>query len=122
MDMLLETLNNAGSKFVEFALPMLIQSSLLILIILAADLLLKKKVRAVFRYWIWMLVLVKLVLPVSLYSPLSLGSWFGEKIEYKLEINPFFLQYICKSASLFIIDKIIDGSHFCTPCFWSGNL
>ncbi len=29
-----------------------------------------------------MLVLIKLLLPVSLYSPLSLGSWFGEKIEY----------------------------------------
>ena len=82
MDMILEAFNNAGLKFVEFASPMLIQSSLLILILLAGDFLLRKKVRAVFRYWIWMLVLIKLMLPVSLYSPLSLGSWFGEKIEY----------------------------------------
>ena len=50
MNMILETLNKAGLKFVEFASPMLIQSSLLILILLAADILLRKKVRAVFRY------------------------------------------------------------------------
>ena len=73
---------SAGLKFVEFALPMLIQSSLLIIILLAADLLVRKRVRAVFRYWIWMLVLVKLILPASLHSPLSIGSWVGEQIEY----------------------------------------
>jgi len=60
---------------------MLIQSSLLIGILLLADTLLRQRVRAVFRYWIWMLVLVKLVLPPSLGSPLSLGTWLGDKLE-----------------------------------------
>ncbi|MBN1972873.1 MAG: M48 family metalloprotease [Sedimentisphaerales bacterium] len=87
MNTILEAINGAGLKFVEFALPMLIQSSLLILILLAADFLLRKRVRAVFRYWIWMLVLIKLMLPSSLYSPLSLGSWFGEKIEFTQQDN-----------------------------------
>ncbi len=82
MNIIFEMLNKAGLRFIEFASPMLIQSSILILILLAADFLLRKKVRAIFRYWIWMIVLVKLILPASLYSPLSLGSWFGEKIEY----------------------------------------
>ncbi|MGE5297520.1 MAG: M56 family metallopeptidase, partial [Solirubrobacterales bacterium] len=41
----------------------------------------RRKVRAVFRYWIWMLVLVKLVLPPSLGSPVSVGTWFGDRLE-----------------------------------------
>jgi beta-lactamase regulating signal transducer with metallopeptidase domain len=81
MNAIVQTLNAAGRAFVGAAVPMLIQSSLLILILLGVDALLRKRVRAVFRYWIWMLVLVKLVLPPSLWSPVSLGTWFGEKLE-----------------------------------------
>ena len=61
MNTIVEHINSAGRIFVEFALPMLIQSSVLIAILLLVDLLLRKKVKAVFRYWIWMLVLAKLV-------------------------------------------------------------
>ena len=81
MNAIVQTLNTAGRAFVDFAVPMLIQSSLLILILLAVDAVLRKRVRAVFRYWIWMLVLVKLVLPPSLWSPVSVGTWFGDKLE-----------------------------------------
>ncbi|MDI9431614.1 MAG: M56 family metallopeptidase, partial [Planctomycetota bacterium] len=81
MNAIIETSNAAGRAFVEFALPMFIQSSVLILILLAVDLLLRRRVRAVFRYWIWMLVLVKLVLPPSLGSPISIGAWLGETLE-----------------------------------------
>lgn len=81
MNAIVETINSAGRTFVEFALPMLIQSSVLILILLAVDILLRRRVRAVFRYWIWMLVLVKLVLPPSLGSPVSIGAWLGETLE-----------------------------------------
>jgi len=80
MNAIIRQINSLGSDFVEFALPMLLQVSVLILILLLADLVLRKKVRAVFRYWIWMLVLLKLVLPVSLSSPLSLGYFFGDKL------------------------------------------
>ncbi|MBW8039910.1 MAG: M56 family metallopeptidase [Planctomycetes bacterium] len=83
MNTILEQINSAGGTFVEFALPMLIQSGVLIVILLLVDLLLRKKVKAVFRYWIWMLVLVKLVLPTSLSSPLSLGYFFGDKLTYQ---------------------------------------
>ncbi len=81
MNGIVQTLNTAGRAFVGAAVPMLIQSSLLILILLVVDGVLRKRVRAVFRYWIWMLVLVKLVLPPSLWSPVSVGTWFGETLE-----------------------------------------
>ena len=80
MNAILEQINSAGYAFVEFAVPMLAQSSVLIVILLLADFLLRKKVRAVFRYCIWMLVLVKLVLPSSLSSPVSFGYWFGDEL------------------------------------------
>ncbi len=82
MSEILQQINSIGKAFVEFAGPMLIQSSVLVLILLLADLLLRKKVRAVFRYWIWMLVLVKLVLPTSLSLPMSFGYWFGDKLGF----------------------------------------
>ncbi len=80
MNAIIETINSAGRTFVEFALPMFIQSSVLILILLALDVLLRRRVRAVFRYWLWMLVLVKLVLPPSLWSPVSIGTWLGDEL------------------------------------------
>jgi beta-lactamase regulating signal transducer with metallopeptidase domain len=67
MNAVLEYINWMGKGFVGFAGPMLLQSSVLIIILLIVDLLLRKKVRAVFRYWLWMLVLAKLVLPISLF-------------------------------------------------------
>jgi beta-lactamase regulating signal transducer with metallopeptidase domain/peroxiredoxin len=73
-------MNSAGGAFVAFAVRMLIQSSVLILILLILDRLLRKRVRAVVRYWIWMLVLVKLLLPPSLSSPTSLAWWLGDKL------------------------------------------
>ncbi|MHC4603456.1 MAG: pectinesterase family protein, partial [Planctomycetota bacterium] len=85
MNAVLEQINSIGKAFVEFAVPMLAQSGVLIVILLLADLVLRKKVKAVFRYCIWMLVLVKLILPTSLSSPLSLGYWFGDKLAYVAE-------------------------------------
>lgn len=73
-------LNSTGENFIRFAFPMLVQSSILILVLLAIDVLLRKKARAVFRYCFWMMVLVKLVLPTSLSSPTGLGYWIGVMI------------------------------------------
>jgi len=81
MNTIVEVINAAGRAFVGFSLPMLIQSSVLILILLAVDAILRRKVRAVFRYWIWTLVLIKLILPPSLGSPVSIGTWFGDRLE-----------------------------------------
>jgi hypothetical protein len=80
MDALVERLNAAGTWFVGFGLPMLIQSSLLIAVLLGLDLLLRKRVRAVVRYGLLMLILVKLVLPVGLAVPTGVGYWLGDAL------------------------------------------
>lgn len=80
MNAIIEKTNSVGYTFIEFALPMLIQASVLNVLLLLADVVLRKRVRAVFRYWILMLILVKLVLPTSLSGPFSLGYWFGDEI------------------------------------------
>ena len=74
--------------FIDFAIPMLIQSSALIIILLALDLILRKRIRAVFRYWIWMIVLVKLILPPTLSLPTSPAYWFGDKISNFTQYTP----------------------------------
>jgi len=114
MDAILERLNSAGTGFVRFAVPMLIQSSILILILLLVDLALRKRVRAVFRYWIWLLVLAKLVLPSSLSSPLSLGYFLGDRLadikisEAGIQDEPFDWEMIRPAPPL----KLPEGYDF----------
>ena len=74
---LIETVNAYGGHFVQFAWPMLAQSTVLIVLLLGLDWLLRKKVRAVMRYGLLSLVLVKLVLPPSLALPSGLGYWLS---------------------------------------------
>ncbi|PYJ55694.1 MAG: hypothetical protein DME24_24345, partial [Verrucomicrobia bacterium] len=76
---IIDTLNHWGARFVGFGLPMLVQSSLLIIFLFALDLLIRRKVRAVFRYGLWMLVLIKLVLPPSFAAPTGLAYWLPQK-------------------------------------------
>ncbi|MCP4261438.1 MAG: M48 family metalloprotease [Planctomycetes bacterium] len=67
--------NKFGAIFCEHALAMLIQSSILILVLLIIDLFLRKRIRAVFRYCIWLLVFVKLVIPPTFSLPTGIGYW-----------------------------------------------
>ncbi len=80
MDTIITFMNATGKSFVGFSSSMLIQSSLLIIILLILNAVLRKKVRLVFLYGIWMLVLVKLVLPTTFSSPIGLGYLFGDKV------------------------------------------
>ena len=84
MNLFVETLNHFGSRFAEFALPMLGQSSLLIAFLFVLDLLISKRVRAVVRYGLWMLVLVKLLMPPSFASPTGLAYWLPEASSTKM--------------------------------------
>jgi len=72
---IVEMLNRVGAGFVGFSLAMLVQSSLLILALFIIDFAIRRRVRAVFRYCIWMLLFVKLVLPPSLCFPTGIGYW-----------------------------------------------
>ncbi len=88
MSEFLSWLNTAGAAFVACAVRMLVQSSVLILAIVLLDLVLRRRVRAVVRYWIWLLVLVKLVLPPSVSSPTSLLYWVGRLPQAQLIAMP----------------------------------
>jgi beta-lactamase regulating signal transducer with metallopeptidase domain/Tol biopolymer transport system component len=73
-------LNGAGRVFCDYAAAILLQSAVLVVVLLIADLLLRKRVRAVFRYCVWMLVLVKLILPPTLAFPTGIGYWLGDRL------------------------------------------
>ena len=75
MNAMIESMNAWGARFAGFALPMLMQSAVLIALLFALDLALRKKVRATIRYAVWMLALVKLALPPSLASPTGAAYW-----------------------------------------------
>jgi len=70
-----------GDVFWRYALTMLIQTSVLIVALLALDAILRRHARAVLRYALWMLLLVKLVLPPGLSTPVSVGAWIGRYLD-----------------------------------------
>jgi beta-lactamase regulating signal transducer with metallopeptidase domain len=75
MNALIETLNVWADHALRFAWPMLWQSSLLIGLLFALDPILKRKLRPAVRYVLWLVVLVKLLLPPSLALPTGAGWW-----------------------------------------------
>jgi len=74
-DICMAGLNDIGREFCDYASGMLIQTCVLAAILLCVDRLLRKRVRATIRYWIWMLVFVKLLLPPGLCAPTGIGYW-----------------------------------------------
>jgi len=79
-------LNNIGQVFWSYATGIFIQSSVLIILLVIIDLVLRRKVRAVFRYCLWMLVFVKLVLPASFTLPTGIGYWAGDYFKGKISV------------------------------------
>lgn len=73
-------LNRVGGVFYDYAASVFIQSALLVILLFVIDLLLRKRVRAIFRYCVWLLVLVKLILPPMLSLPTGIGYWVGDHI------------------------------------------
>lgn len=75
MNALIEILNRFGENALHFAWPMLWQSSALIAILFAIDFALRRRVRAAVRYALWLVLLVKLLLPPSLALPTGVAWW-----------------------------------------------
>src|SRR5437016_6110392 len=75
MNALIDSLNAWGERFFDFALPILWQSSLLMLIVFAADFLLRRKLRPAVRYTLWFAVFLKLLLPPTLALPTGPAWW-----------------------------------------------
>jgi len=71
----IENLNRLGGQFLHFAWPMLWQSSLLIALVFAVDFPLARKIRASVRHALWLVMLVKLVLPPALALPTGAAWW-----------------------------------------------
>jgi beta-lactamase regulating signal transducer with metallopeptidase domain/protocatechuate 3,4-dioxygenase beta subunit len=71
----IEFMNRWGEIHWNFAAAMFLQASVLIVVLLCLDFAILRRLRASIRYSLWMLVLVKLMLPVSLHTPLSLSRW-----------------------------------------------
>ena len=71
----IESLNAWGGLWIRSAGLMLAQSVALMAVLLARDWVLRKRARAVIRYSLLSLVLVKLVLPPSLALPTGVGYW-----------------------------------------------
>jgi beta-lactamase regulating signal transducer with metallopeptidase domain len=78
MNSFIESLNQWGNRFSDFAWPMFWQSSLLIVFLFAIEFLIRRKIRASVRYALWLVVLVKLCLPPTLASPSSPVWWLHQ--------------------------------------------
>lgn len=76
MNAIIDFLNLGGGKAWNFFTGMFLQSSILILVLLLVDRVIRARARASFRYALACLVLVKLVLPPSLTCPISVVSWW----------------------------------------------
>src|ERR1039458_3887134 len=88
MTTFIETLNHWGDYFLNFAWPMLWQSSLLIAAIFVLEIALRRKVRAAIRYALWLMVLVKLLLPPSLALPTSPTWWIHPSVPPPAKVPP----------------------------------
>jgi beta-lactamase regulating signal transducer with metallopeptidase domain/Flp pilus assembly secretin CpaC len=80
MNSYIETLNHWGGNFLNFAWPMLWQSSLLIVTLFAVDFAVRRKIRASIRYALWLVVLVKLCVPPTLALPTSPAWWLHKTL------------------------------------------
>jgi beta-lactamase regulating signal transducer with metallopeptidase domain len=94
MNTLIETLNRFGENALHFAWPMLWQSSVLIAVLFAIDFALRRYARAAVRYALWLVLLVKLLLPPSLALPTSAAWWlFPSAVSRKLPTTRFVVRY-----------------------------
>lgn len=75
MGSLILTLNEWGRLFCHHAVWMLVQTGVLVVVLWALDIFLRRRAKASLRYGIWLLVLAKLVLPVDLALPSGIGYW-----------------------------------------------
>jgi beta-lactamase regulating signal transducer with metallopeptidase domain len=113
-------LDELGAGFCSYALMMLIQSSLLIAVLLAIDLLLRRRVRAVVRYCIWMLVFVKLVLPPTLCLPTGAGYWLGDYLSADLGVLEQRDSACSESGKMSVTASVVSDDSHAVPSHESG--
>src|SRR6202142_3546273 len=100
MNPLIETLNRFGEYALHFAWPMLWQSSALIAVLFVADFILRRRVRAAVRYALWLVLLVKLLLPPSLALPTGVVWWaFPAATSTQTQATRYVVSYGTDAAS-----------------------
>src|ERR1041385_4907930 len=72
---IVESLNLWSVWAARIAWPLFWQSSILISGMLFLDVFLRRKIRPSVRHWLWLVVLVKLLLPPSFAFPTGLAWW-----------------------------------------------
>ena len=88
-DFILVFLNAAGANAGLAALWISLQAVLLVGVLLVVDRLLRHRTRAALRYGLWMLVLLKFVLPPDLLSPTSLAYWIAPRLAEPVRLRTF---------------------------------
>jgi len=125
------SLNNIGQGFWNYAAGVFIQASVLIIFLLILDFMLRKRVRAVFRYCLWMLLFVKLVLPASFTLPTGIGYWLGDyfpsevsiaKLVPQIEETEPMVTYIPQGYILEMptMNETVAGGFELEPISWQG--
>lgn len=84
MNAWMERANGWGAEWVEWAWAAGLQSGVLMLVVLGLARLLRGRVNPVWVHALWMLVLVKLVLPPALSLPTGLGYSLRDRIRWDL--------------------------------------
>jgi beta-lactamase regulating signal transducer with metallopeptidase domain len=79
-DLLVTFLNAAGQTAVVAGLRMTLQAAALTALMLAIDRVLRDRARAALRCGLWMLVVVKFLLPTDLLSPTALAYWIAPEL------------------------------------------
>ena len=67
--------NDAGASATAVAVSMSVQLAVLVSILSGLDWLIRDRARAALRHGLWMLVIIKLLLPVDLLSPTAIAYW-----------------------------------------------
>lgn len=71
----IDAINRAGAIHWDFASTMFVQVVALVAVLGLVELCLRRRVRPAVRYWLWALVVLKLLLPVTLRTPASVAYW-----------------------------------------------
>lgn len=87
MNVIIEWLNRAGGQWAPWDSAWLLQSSVVIVVLWALDLLLRRRARAVIRYGLSLLILLKLILPPSLAFPTGIGYWLAGPRAARVPVN-----------------------------------
>jgi beta-lactamase regulating signal transducer with metallopeptidase domain len=88
-DHVLSFLNAVGAEAGLAALWITLQAAVLVGVLLVVDRLLRHRIRAALRHGLWMLVLLKFVLPPGLLSPTSLAFWIAPRFAEPIRVVSF---------------------------------